>query len=287
MENIISWLLKIERLANEAYNKAVFAFPENSELVKLLKVLADDEDGHYNVMIKASNYLESGANLPAMISIDEKTRNEIGEYFYLIEDGVKNHTLNQDQLIEYLVNAEISEWNGIFVYVVKTIGKAQPEIKYSAAEMQAHIEKIKYFIETHDKRKYLLDKLLNLPVVWIENILIVDDDETITELLGGLLERIGNIDIAHDGLEALKVLKEKYYKLIISDIDMPKMDGLAFYKEAVRQFPEMHNRFLFLTADLSDERTAYLKDNHIAFLEKPVQINTLKSEAQKMIRTIY
>ena len=287
MENIISWLLKIERLANEAYNKAVFAFPENSELVKLLKVLADDEDGHYNVMIKASNYLESGANLPAMISIDEKTRNEIGEYFYLIEDGVKNHTLNQDQLIEYLVNAEISEWNGIFVYVVKTIGKAQPEIKYSAAEMQAHIEKIKYFIETHDKRKYLLDKLLNLPVVWVENILIVDDDETITELLGGLLERIGNIDIAHDGLEALKVLKEKYYKLIISDIDMPKMDGLAFYKEAVRQFPEMHNRFLFLTADLSDERTAYLKDNHIAFLEKPVQINTLKSEAQKMIRTIY
>ena len=287
MENIISWLLKIERLANEAYNKAVYAFPENSELVKLLKVLADDEDGHYNVMIKASNYLESGANLPAMISIDEKTRNEIGEYFYLIEDGVKNHTLNQDQLIEYLVNAEISEWNGIFVYVVKTIGKAQPEIKYSAAEMQAHIEKIKYFIETHDKRKYLLDKLLNLPVVWVENILIVDDDETITELLGGLLERIGNIDIAHDGLEALKVLKEKYYKLIISDIDMPKMDGLAFYKEAVRQFPEMHNRFLFLTADLSDERTAYLKDNHIAFLEKPVQINTLKSEAQKMIRTIY
>ena len=197
MENIISWLLKIERLANEAYNKAVYAFPENSELVKLLKVLADDEDGHYNLMIKASNYLESGANLPAMISIDEKTRNEIGEYFYLIEDGVKNHTLNQDQLIEYLVNAEISEWNGIFVYVVKTIGKAQPEIKYSAAEMQAHIEKIKYFIETHDKRKYLLDKLLNLPVVWVENILIVDDDETITELLGGLLERIGNIDIAH------------------------------------------------------------------------------------------
>lgn len=62
-------------------------------------------------------------------------------------------------------------------------------------------------------------------------ILLVDDDQNIVDGLGSIIkqnfENIFVISSACDGSDALKRLTEDYYHVIISDIRMPKLDGIS------------------------------------------------------------
>ena len=62
-------------------------------------------------------------------------------------------------------------------------------------------------------------------------ILLVDDDQNIVDGLGSIIkqnfENIFAISSACDGSDALKRLTEDYYHVIISDIRMPKLDGIS------------------------------------------------------------
>ena len=63
-------------------------------------------------------------------------------------------------------------------------------------------------------------------------ILLVDDDISFRGALMATLEIAGHdITSAENGLEALEVLKENKFDLIISDIQMPKMNGVDLTKE--------------------------------------------------------
>ena len=157
------------------------------------------------------------------------------------------------------------------------------EFKYPAARIQAHRKEIEYFLEKEENRPETLKKLTTLPPVWVENILIVDDEQMITDLIKSLLYHSGNIDVAHNGQEALKLTEGKFYKLIISDIDMPIMDGLSLFKEAVAKFPTLNTRFLFITGDLSSERQKFFNENTIKYLEKPMEIKVLREIASEII----
>ncbi|MCP5007504.1 MAG: response regulator [Planctomycetes bacterium] len=119
--------------------------------------------------------------------------------------------------------------------------------------------------------------------MWVENILIVDDNQIITSLLRDIFNNSGNIDIAHNGQEALKMIEEKYYKLIVSDINMPIMDGISLYKEAVTKFPTLTNRFLFMTGNLSNENQTFFSENRVKYLTKPMEINVLREVAAEII----
>ena len=97
--------------------------------------------------------------------------------------------------------------------------------------MQAHVKEIENYLENTEGRPQALQKLKELPPIWIENILIVDDEELITDLVKAILYKSGSIDVAHNGQEALMMMGEKYYKLILTDIDMPRMDGIELVCE--------------------------------------------------------
>ena len=61
-----------------------------------------------------------------------------------------------------------------------------------------------------------------------KRVLIVDDDSTIRALLGSVLRRRDLIvDEARDGLEALNLLKENSYSVVLLDLLMPKLDGFG------------------------------------------------------------
>ena len=73
------------------------------------------------------------------------------------------------------------------------------------------------------------------------DVLIVDDSAAILKILQRVLRQaevdVGQVIEAGDGLEALEVLKTHRVGLILSDINMPNMDGLQFLSE-VRAMPE-------------------------------------------------
>ena len=58
-------------------------------------------------------------------------------------------------------------------------------------------------------------------------ILVVDDDEILTDMLQTALEKMGyRVEIAHDGVEAVDHLKHPDCKLMLLDINMPRVNGM-------------------------------------------------------------
>ncbi len=68
-----------------------------------------------------------------------------------------------------------------------------------------------------------------------KNVLLVDDSSTMRKIIGRSLRQAGidfeNIFEAADGLEALEVLEKESVDIVLSDINMPNMDGIAFLRE--------------------------------------------------------
>jgi DNA-binding response OmpR family regulator len=82
-----------------------------------------------------------------------------------------------------------------------------------------------------------------------ETILVVEDDPAMIEALRDILDLAGyGVVTARNGVEALAVLGQRLPDLIISDIQMPRMDGYQFYGQ-VRAHPDwVRVPFIFLTA---------------------------------------
>ena len=283
MVDMITWLREIEHLANKVYLQAASLYADHPKLRKFLEDIAEDEAWHYHVMGSAKEYLASKPDLVPPVSVDKETRNKITKCFTDLQVGLEKNTLSIDELIMKIVEVELSECNDIFLYVVNRLKEETNEFKDVAARIQAHIKKFEYFLETVDGGTEALKKITEIPPVWVENILIVDDEPIITNLLKALLNRSGNIDVAHNGQEALELIEKKYYKLIISDINMPIMDGLSLYKEATAKFPPLITRFLFMTGNLSSKSQTFFSEKRVKYLVKPVEIKVLREVALKII----
>jgi len=94
-----------------------------------------------------------------------------------------------------------------------------------------------------------------------KTILIVDDSESIREVVSFTLENEGyNVLVAVDGKDALKFLNGALIDLIITDLHMPEMDGIALIK-AVRAMPTYQRvPILFLTTESQSAKKMEAKD---------------------------
>lgn len=283
MKNIVNWLRKVEHLAHEVYSQVAEEYNQDIILKEFFDGLSEAEAWHYHVMGSAAEHLTSIPDVIPAVSVDKQTSEKILNSFAYIKNGIEQRTLDREQLIEKIVELELSEWNDIFLYVVNVMKEISSEFKYPITRIQAHIKEIEYFLEKTEGRPESLQKIKKLPPIWVENILIVDDEPMITQLIQALLNSSGNIDIADNGKSALELMREKYYKLIITDIDMPVMDGLSFYKECVTRYPASNKRFLFMSGAITPEREWFFKNKSLKFLAKPMEIMTLKDEAAKII----
>jgi CheY-like chemotaxis protein len=104
-----------------------------------------------------------------------------------------------------------------------------------------------------------------------ETVLVVEDDPALRRLISVSLEKRGyTILAAEDGTEAIRILESNPGKidLVVSDIMMPKLNGLELRKKAILLRPEM--RFLLISGYAEDTigETAHLPQD-AGYLEKP------------------
>jgi|GEM_PF-341537 len=106
-------------------------------------------------------------------------------------------------------------------------------------------------------------------------VLIVDDDPYMTSLLQEAL-RIKvkcRVEVATDGHEAIKFLKESLFDLVISDVRMPGLDGFGLYDWINENLPSLRNRFLFITGDAgSADLDQKLSSLGVPVLRKPFNL---------------
>lgn len=111
----------------------------------------------------------------------------------------------------------------------------------------------------------------------MESVLIVDDEENARIGLKKLLALDGfQAAVAANGYEALEYLDHHQVDLVITDINMPEMNGLVFLRELNRSHPTVN--VIMVTAYGGVE--SYLEAMHLGafeYLNKPVRIEELKA----------
>ena len=108
-------------------------------------------------------------------------------------------------------------------------------------------------------------------------ILIIDDEENILQVLRKALQREGyDTDTVLDANKGLSILSSSEYDLILCDIEMPRMNGIEFYREIEERLPGMADRILFMTGEiLSPNIQKFLHERRVSILAKPFDLPTL------------
>jgi PAS domain S-box-containing protein len=119
------------------------------------------------------------------------------------------------------------------------------------------------------------------------SILLVDDEPEVRKFIQTALSSFGHrIHAASNGSEGVSMFREnkELYDIIITDIEMPGVNGIQFMQEVRKEKP--HMKFLFVSgySKYFDEIKSYNRDN-ILFLQKPFTIIDIRKKIRKLFLT--
>jgi two-component system chemotaxis response regulator CheY len=119
--------------------------------------------------------------------------------------------------------------------------------------------------------------------------LIVDDFSTMRRIVRGLLKEIGynNAEEAEDGAVALNMLKNAKFDFVVSDINMPNMNGFDLLGAIKKDESLKHLPVLMVTAEARKEdivRAA--QDGAAGYIVKPFTKATLEEKVQKIMQKV-
>ncbi len=118
-------------------------------------------------------------------------------------------------------------------------------------------------------------------------ILVVDDMSTMRRIIRTILNQLGysNIEEAENGKQALAKLKKEKFDFVVTDWNMPEMDGLSLVK-AIRSDDELkHIPVLMVTAEAKKENVMEaLKAGVNNYIVKPFTPEVLKEKMEKVFK---
>jgi CheY-like chemotaxis protein len=108
-------------------------------------------------------------------------------------------------------------------------------------------------------------------------ILVVDDDASIRAMFARALERLGDVEVAVNGDDALSKLSAKAYDAVTLDLAMPKVDGFAVLESlSAPSAKNHHTPVIVITANPQDQAmTKVFHAGAMLFLTKPAAIGQL------------
>jgi CheY-like chemotaxis protein len=108
-------------------------------------------------------------------------------------------------------------------------------------------------------------------------VLVVDDDPVVRTLLDALLSRDGwVVETADDGVAALEQIASTEFDVIVSDAQMPRLDGPGLLATLRGDPRTMNLPFVLLSA--SDDRPASAGATGFAYLKKPISPRTFATQ---------
>jgi two-component system chemotaxis response regulator CheY len=119
--------------------------------------------------------------------------------------------------------------------------------------------------------------------------LIVDDFSTMRRIVRGLLKEMGcnNADEAEDGAVALQMLKNQQFDFVVSDINMPNMNGFDLLKAVKADDSLKHIPVLMVTAEARKEDIVLAAQSGAAgYIVKPFTKATLEEKLMKIIQKL-
>ena len=120
--------------------------------------------------------------------------------------------------------------------------------------------------------------------------LIVDDFSTMRRIVRGLLKEMGchNADEAEDGAVALNMLKSSRYDFVVSDINMPNMNGFELLTAIKKEDSLKHLPVLMVTAEARKEDIVRAAQEGAAgYIVKPFTKATLEEKLNKIVQKMH
>ena len=119
--------------------------------------------------------------------------------------------------------------------------------------------------------------------------LVVDDFSTMRRIVRGLLKEMGcsNVDEAEDGAVALQMCKTNRYDFVVSDINMPNMNGFDLLKALKAEGSLKHIPVLMVTAEARKEDILLAAQSGAAgYVVKPFTKATLEEKVTKIMQKL-
>jgi len=142
-------------------------------------------------------------------------------------------------------------------------------------------------LSTHDQALAPGQPATGPPRLDAQAILIVEDEAALAEAMAESFTDAGYlVDRAGDGEEALARLDGGRYDIIISDLKMPRMDGIQLFAALREGYPEMAEHILFVTGDvIGTDAERFLAESGCRWLAKPFRLNELMRVAREVMGT--
>ena len=116
-------------------------------------------------------------------------------------------------------------------------------------------------------------------------ILIIDDDPDIRGVLADLLALAHQVVIASNGVDAIELIRSgERFDVILSDVMMPRLDGVQLYRDVLELAPDQAQRIAFMS---SGDQLAEIHDqlgSDRPYLEKPFDLSQLRRLVDDVLR---
>ena len=256
------------KIINNLLSNAFKFTPQNGH-IQLTVNKADRNDKEY-IMIEVS---DTGCG------IDEKDLPHIFERFYQIKDdnapagsGIGLHLVKEYARLhngDITVSSQINIGSTFTVYIPVDLPKSNDKNHQEEKEEKYEINDIIPDTKEKDDRKKLL---------------VVEDNDEFRNYLTEQLSECYRVIDASNGEEAEKLILSEYPDLIISDLMMPKMDGIELCQRVKSNIQTSHTPFILLTARTSDEsKMEGYEAGADSYISKPFSFELLCIRIKKLI----
>jgi two-component system NtrC family sensor kinase len=117
-------------------------------------------------------------------------------------------------------------------------------------------------------------------------VLCVDDESMIGELVAQILRSQQSCEVttARSGADALRMLEERPFDVVLVDFVMPGMDGRALFQRIEEAFPEIICRLMFITGDtLTPSTIEFIRETGRPLLTKPFGLPELMKALKEIL----
>lgn len=276
MIDIINWLAGVEEGASSFYAEAATVFAENKAFSAFLSLLAEEEADHLELLKESAGRMAQEEMAEGCFSLDEAIRRDVEAPFVRARQLLKEGELSEEAMVGMIAEAEFSEWNEIFLYVINTLKGHGREFQKAVAEIDQHRMDIEKFVSSFPWGDSLLQKIGRLRPLWKRRILVVEDDPAIANLLKALFRADAEVVLAEDGEEGLARIREGHFNVVVTDVEMPKVNGIEVYKQALAVDPNLKKCFVFFTGTRKPEHHTFFKSSNVIMLPKPSPLSRLR-----------
>ena len=285
MKETINWLIDIESSAAELYAEAAAAFRGDEDFSRFLALMSAEEHEHIKLLQQARDTISDKEIKRSCFYFDDHFRKKIEAPFTRARRFLESGELTKTTMIDILAEAEFSEWNELFLYTLDTFKVLHEDVLKAIADIDQHRKHVQEFILSLPDGDSLIQRVRRLSHTGSKRVLIVEDNSAVARMLEALVADNVEVIITRDAQEGLSHIRQGYFDLIVSTIEMPEMHGIEMYKQALAMDPSLHLRFIFFTGTENPDYLDFIRDSKTLMLPKPSPVRLISEMMNEVLES--